>query len=164
MDLNYSGVTTPQINTASCSLKAQPKRSIHAAHFSYSAWFFCFSQSPSAFPSPKYIGFYGNKTRHQNGQNLVTSPSADRKCNLNKHFAISNASWGRQQAIILCTCVRMCLRGRPPVHARTPSRHAIYTHVSPPASRDRIHPIPFCFNIAENCFDSWIASLFITRS
>lgn len=45
----------------------------------------------------------------------------------------------------------------------------IYTHATPPASRGsrrlcRICPILFCFNIAENYFDSWIGSLFITRS
>lgn len=98
----------------------QPKRSIHTTHIPYFALFFCFSQSPSAFPTPKYMGFYGNKTRHRNGQKLVTSLSAERKCNLNNCSAIYSMGSERQWVIILCTCVYMCSRGRLPVHARMP--------------------------------------------
>ncbi|EOA97370.1 hypothetical protein Anapl_09034 [Anas platyrhynchos] len=42
-------------------------------------------------PTPwEYIGFYGNRARHRHGQNSVTSLSAERKCNLNNHFAMYN--------------------------------------------------------------------------
>lgn len=165
-------MTYPQINKAAHCLQAlatwwrapQPEPSIHTARF-WSASFFCLPLSPSAFSPPKHTSFYGNKTHHQNGQNSVPSPRADRKQGLNEPFAVCATSRGRRGAMAPHVWAHVWAGAAGPARRRVPSAH----QAQPPAPRDgtrlgRTRSIPFCFNIAENCFDSWIASLFITRS
>lgn len=75
---------------------------------------------------------------------------------------------GRLSCARVCTCVRvgacLCTHALP---CSAPSTH-MQRHRLHGAARSRrlcrICPILFCFNIAENCFDSWIGSLFITHS
>lgn len=106
-------MTYPQLNKAAHCLQAfatlcrspQSEPSIPTTHF-WSASFFCFPHSPSAFAPTKHPGFYGNKTHHGNGQSWMMSPCADPKQGWNQCFAGSARS--RPKAGLKSTLCSLC--------------------------------------------------------
>lgn len=183
-------MTYPQLNKAAHCLQAfanfwrspQPEPSIPTAHF-WSASFFCFSHSPSAFPPSKAPWFLWEQNTSWEWTELGDVPKCRPKaglksvlCRFCQEQTQSRAEISTLQSLPGAgqvtgagpTRVYTC-EHRLALHAHAVPCHTRHTHALPPAPWDgrrlsRTPSIPFCFNIAENCFDSWIASLFITRS
>lgn len=158
-DLNYSWMTYPQINQAAHCLQPlatlwrapQTELSIHTAHFC-SASFFCL-------PPSEVHQFLWEQNTSSEWTELGAVPTKSRV----ERSALQIAPRAREGAGRWRARVSV---GSWP--CASPSAHEAHTCTatgSPHSRRLGTTPsIPFCFNIAENCFDSWIASLFITRS